>query len=93
MFSFVLAAIGIFGALPLFWGATTARMSGKAAGAGIAIVNSVGAIGAFAGPALMGWLRDLTHSYSAGLWTIALSMAVASILAPRHPVSRPPHGS
>jgi ACS family tartrate transporter-like MFS transporter len=85
LFSFGLAAIGIFGGLPLFWGATTARMSGKAAGAGIAIVNSVGAIGAFAGPALMGWLRDLTHNYSAGLWTIALSMAVASILAPRQP--------
>ena len=83
LFSFVLAAIGIFGALPLFWGATTARMSGKAAGAGIAIVNSVGAIGAFAGPALMGFLRDFTHSYSAGLWTIAGSMAVAAILAPR----------
>jgi len=87
MISFVFAAVGIFGALPLFWGATTARMSGKAAGAGIAIVNSVGAIGAFAGPALMGWLRDLTHSYSAGLWTIALSMAVASLLAPRLPVA------
>ena len=55
-------------------------MSGKAAGAGIAIVNSVGAIGAFAGPALMGWLRDLTHSYSAGLWTIALCMALAALV-------------
>ncbi len=89
MVSFVFAAIGIFGGLPLFWGATTARMSGKAAGAGIAIVNSVGALGAFAGPAMMGWLRDLTHTYSAGLWTIALSMALASILAPRQPLA--PH--
>lgn len=89
MFCFVLAASGIFGGLPLFWSATTARMSGKAAGAGIAIVNSVGAIGAFAGPALMGWLREFTHSYSAGLLTIALSMALASVLAPRQPSATP----
>ena len=38
---------------------------------------------------MMGWLRDLTHTYSAGLWTIALSMALASILAPRQPLA--PH--
>jgi MFS transporter, ACS family, tartrate transporter len=81
--SFVFASIGIFAALPLFWGACTAPMSGKAAGAGIAIVNSIGAIGAFTGPALMGWLRDLTHSYSAGLWAIALSMTLAAFVVPR----------
>jgi MFS transporter, ACS family, tartrate transporter len=82
LLGFALASIGIFGALPLFWGATTARLSGKAAGAGIALVNSVGAVGAFTGPSLMGWLRDATHSYSAGLWAVALSMALAAIAAP-----------
>jgi ACS family tartrate transporter-like MFS transporter len=82
LLGFALASIGIFGALPLFWGATTARLSGKAAGAGIALVNSVGAIGAFTGPSLMGWLRDATRSYSAGLWAVALSMALAAIVAP-----------
>jgi MFS transporter, ACS family, tartrate transporter len=82
LFSFALASIGIFGALPLFWGAATARMSGKAAGAGIAIVNSVGAIGAFTGPSLMGYLHDATRSYSAGLWSIAASMTLAAMVAP-----------
>ena len=83
LISFAVASIGIFGALPLFWGSATARMSGKDAGPGIAIVNSVGAIGAFTGPAIMGWLHDLTHSYSAGLGAIALSMALASVTVPR----------
>ncbi len=89
LFSFALASMGIFGALPLFWGITTARMSDKAAGAGIAIVNSVGAIGAFTGPAIMGWLYDLTHSYSAGLLAISFSMALASLTAPRNAPARP----
>ena len=79
---FALACAGIFGALPLFWSATTARMSGKAAGAGIALVNSVGALGAFTGPSLMGWLHDATRTYSAGLWVVAVSMALAAIAAP-----------
>ena len=56
----------------------TSRLSGKAAGAAIAIVNSAGAVGAFAGPYTMGWLRDATHSYSAGLWAIAACLAVGS---------------
>jgi len=82
LLGFAVACIGIFGALPLFWGATTARLSDKAAGAGIALVNSVGAVGAFTGPSLMGWLRDATGSYSAGLWAVAASMTLAAITAP-----------
>jgi ACS family tartrate transporter-like MFS transporter len=81
---FAFASFGIFGALPLFWSAATAPMKGKAAGPGIAIVNSVGAIGAFTGPAIMGWLRDMTHSYSAGLWAIAVSMTLAALTVPRN---------
>jgi MFS transporter, ACS family, tartrate transporter len=84
LFCFALAAFGLFGALPLFWAAATAPLKGKATGPGIAIVNSVGAVGAFTGPAIMGWLRDLTQSYSAGLWALALSMALAALIVPRN---------
>ena len=80
---FTVAAVGIFAALPLFWGTVTARMTGKAAGAAIAIINSVGAVGGFTGPSLMGWLHDKTHSYSVGLLAIAASMMGAALLAPR----------
>ncbi len=76
--SFCLAAMGLLASLPIFWSVATSRLSGKAAGAAIAIVNSAGAVGAFAGPYAMGWLRDATHSYSAGLWAIAACLAVGS---------------
>jgi ACS family tartrate transporter-like MFS transporter len=77
---FSLAAVGIMAALPIFWSLATSRLTGKAAGAAIAIVNSFGAVGAFAGPYAMGWLRDATHTYTAGLWAIAACLALGAIL-------------
>jgi MFS transporter, ACS family, tartrate transporter len=76
--SFCLAAMGLLASLPIFWSVATSRLSGKAAGAAIAFVNSAGAVGAFAGPYAMGWLHDATHSYSAGLWAIAACLALGS---------------
>ncbi|HEY3703528.1 MAG TPA: MFS transporter [Terracidiphilus sp.] len=78
--SFCLAAMGLLSALPIFWSVATGRLSGKAAGAAIALVNSVGAVGAFAGPYAMGWLRDATHSYVAGLWAIAGCLVLGGLL-------------
>jgi ACS family tartrate transporter-like MFS transporter len=82
---FCLAAMGLLASLPIFWSVAASRLSGKAAGAAIAIVNSAGAVGAFAGPYAMGWLRDSTHSYSAGLWAIAACLALGSafVVQPR----------
>jgi len=78
--SFCVAAMGLLSALPIFWSAAASRLSGKAAGAAIAIVNSVGAVGAFSGPYAMGWLRDATHSFVAGLWAIAACLGAGALL-------------
>jgi len=75
---FSLAAMGILASLPMFWSLAASRLSGKAGGAAIALVNSVGAVGAFAGPSAMGWLHDATHHYTTGLWAIAAAMAVGA---------------
>ena len=80
---FSVAAMGILASLPMFWSLAASRLSGKAAGAAIALVNSVGAVGAFAGPSAMGWLHDVTHHYSAGLWAIAVGMALGGGLVYR----------
>ena len=77
---FCISAMGILAGLPMFWSLAASRLSGKAAGAAIALVNSVGAVGAFAGPSSMGWLHDITHHYSAGLWAIAGAMTLGGIL-------------
>ncbi|HMG85779.1 MAG TPA: MFS transporter [Terracidiphilus sp.] len=86
---FSLAAMGILASLPMFWSLAASRLSGKAAGAAIALVNSVGAVGAFAGPSAMGWLHDVTHHYTAGLWAIAGAMALGGCLVSREALKAP----
>lgn len=79
--SFCIAGMGLMSSLPIFWSMAASRLSGKAGGAAIAIVNSVGAVGAFAGPYAMGWLRDATHSYVAGLLAIAAALGLGAVLS------------
>ncbi len=86
---FSLAAMGILASLPMFWSLAASRLDGKAAGAAIALVNSVGAVGAFAGPSAMGWLHDVTHHYTAGLWAIAGAMALGGALVYREALRAP----
>lgn len=50
-------------------------LAGKSAAAGMATVTTMGILGGFAGPAWMGWMRDVTGSYQVGL----MSMAVPSL--------------
>ena len=77
---FCIAAVGLMASVPIFWSLAASRLSGKAAGTAIAIVNSMGAVGGFAGPYTMGWLRDATHTYTAGLWAIAICLALGAVL-------------
>ncbi len=71
MISFCLAGFGIFACLPVFWTLPTAFLSGAAAAAGIAVINSIGNLAGFAGPFAMGWIRDQTGSYTGGLLLLA----------------------
>ena len=70
------ACLGIFGCLPAFWPLATALLSGAAA-AGIAMINSVGNLAGFYNPTIIGLLRDQTGGYSAGLFWLAATAAMA----------------
>jgi ACS family tartrate transporter-like MFS transporter len=54
MTALTLAALGIYSTLATFWSLPTAFLSGSAAVAGIALINSVGNIGGFVGPTWSG---------------------------------------
>jgi MFS transporter, ACS family, tartrate transporter len=71
MLSLCVAGFGIFANLPVFWSLPTAFLSGAAAAAGIAVINSIGNLAGFAGPFAMGWIRDETGSYAGGLLLLA----------------------
>jgi MFS transporter, ACS family, tartrate transporter len=76
-----LAMLGLASMLGPFWTLATATMSGVGAAAGIALVNSVGNIGGFVGPTIIGFIRDTTHSFSAGLVTVGAVLAAGGLLA------------
>jgi D-galactonate transporter len=79
-------ALGVFAVLPVFWTFPTAFLSGAAAAAGIAVINSVGNLAGFCGPFVMGWLKDYTGNFAAGLWAIAgcAVMGMVIVLMLRH---------
>jgi nitrate/nitrite transporter NarK len=80
MVALSIAGFGIFGNLPVFWTLPTAFLSGPAAAGGIALVNSIGNLAGFAGPYVMGWLKDATGTYQAGLLSLAAAGLTAMII-------------
>ena len=78
---FGLAAIGILSAMPVFWSTSTLSLAGPLVAAHIAVINSIGNLGGFFGPVAMGWLRQTTHSYIAGLASIAMCLAIGAVCA------------
>jgi ACS family tartrate transporter-like MFS transporter len=72
-----ITAAGIWGTLGPFWAMPTAYLSDTAAAGGIALINSIGNLGGFLGPSLVGAIVQRTGNYSTALFTIALSLVIA----------------
>ena len=51
-------------------------LGGTAAAAGIALINAIGNLGGFVGPAIMGGLRDVTGGYTGGLLVLAGALLI-----------------
>jgi D-galactonate transporter len=86
-----LAAAGVLTCAPLFWSLPTAFLSGTAAAAGIAAINSVGNLAGFASPYLIGYLKDLTGSTQIGMYVLAGALVLGAIgvwLTPKQLVNR-----
>ncbi len=73
------AAFGAWSTLPVFWSMPTAFLSGAAAAAGVAYINSIANIAGFIGPFVMGWIKDTTGSFMGGLLIIACVCIAAAI--------------
>ena len=80
LISLGVAICGTYAALAVFWTLPPSFLGGTAAAGGIALINSISNLGGFFGPAIMGWLKQHTGGYSAGLGVLALGMVVAAVL-------------
>jgi ACS family tartrate transporter-like MFS transporter len=75
------ATIGLYGSKPAFWPLPSTFLSGTAAAGGIAMVNSIGNLGGFLGPYIVGWIKDSTQSYAAGLYFLAACAFASGVIA------------
>jgi ACS family tartrate transporter-like MFS transporter len=91
------SALGIFSALPVFWTLPTAMLTGTAAAGGIALINSIGNLAGFAGPYLIGWIKESTGEFSWALLALAvaplISAAITLLLGHNPALERLPKGA
>ena len=74
------AAVGLYSATPPFWSLPTAFLRGDGAAAGIGLINSVGNLGGFVGPYVMGWMQGLSGDFRVGLRVLAASALFSGAL-------------
>jgi MFS family permease len=75
--SMSVATAGVMTALPVFWSLPSARLGGSAAAAGLALINSIGNLGGFVSPYLIGLLASATQSTAAGVLMMTGSLLLA----------------
>jgi ACS family tartrate transporter-like MFS transporter len=89
-----LAGFGFFAVLPVFWTLPTALLSGTAAAAGIAAINSIGNLGGYFGPQVFGLLRDWSGADEVGLIFLAacaiIGIIIVLVLGHDPALERPP---
>jgi D-galactonate transporter len=74
-----IAAFFIFGGGSLFWSIPPTYLSREAAAAGIAVISSLGILGGFVSPTLIGWIKGATGSIQMGLLALT-GLAIAGAL-------------
>ena len=81
IFWIMVAVSGVNAARALFWTIPPRFLSGMAAAGGLAFINSIGTMGGFVGPTIMGFLRDHTGSFAVGQMALGGFLLAASLLA------------
>jgi ACS family tartrate transporter-like MFS transporter len=74
-----IAAIGDLGSRGPFWSLPGRFLASNASAGGIALINTVGAIGGFVGPYAVGVVKDTTGSFAGGLFMLAGLLFVAGL--------------
>jgi sugar phosphate permease len=78
---------GLFATTAPFWSIPSHYLAGSSAAAGIALVTTIGGLGGFASPAIVGWLTDVTGSLAAGqyFYGAIIIVGVAALFAVTKP--------
>jgi ACS family tartrate transporter-like MFS transporter len=74
------ATVGIYGSRAAFWPMPSQFLTGTAAAGAIALINAIGNLGGYVGPFAVGWIKDSTQSFEAGLYFLAASALLGAII-------------
>ena len=80
IFGLSIATFGFYGSKGPFWSMPPMFMTGTAAAASIAWINSIGNLGGFFGPWYVGVIKDLTDSYAGGLYGLAFLCVISAVV-------------
>jgi MFS transporter, ACS family, tartrate transporter len=87
--AFTVAMVGVHSMTGPFWAMASSVLSGSAAAAGIALINSLGNLGGGFGPYWIGRMRTATGGFRAGLWSVAAILAMATVVTILVPLPPP----
>lgn len=76
----LLAAVGTYAPMSVWWSYPTTFLSGLAAAGAVGLINSMGNLGGFVGPYVTGWVRQTTGSFAGAMLYLAASLAAAGML-------------
>ncbi len=76
----IFGATGIMCTMPVFWTMPAAFLSGTAAAGGIALINSIGNLAGYFGPAILGWVAKSTGNPSSGLLVLTGAALLAAVI-------------
>ncbi|MFZ5937333.1 MFS transporter [Pseudomonas sp. HS6-2] len=75
-----MAATGSYTAMSIFWTTPDQALTFKARAIGIAVINAFGNIGSALNPLVVGWLKDLTQSFTAGIVYATALLVMGALL-------------
>ncbi|MBI6549612.1 4-hydroxyphenylacetate permease [Xenorhabdus lircayensis] len=76
----IMASTGSFTAMAVFWTTPDQSISLRARAVGIAVINATGNVGSAVSPLLIGWLKDQTGSFNAGLYFVAGLLLIGALM-------------
>jgi ACS family tartrate transporter-like MFS transporter len=72
--------IGLKAYMPAFWALPSLLLTEAAAAGSIGLINSVGNLGGFVGPTILGTIEDWTGSFIPGLTYLCISMLISATI-------------
>ncbi len=85
---FMVTAAGIKAYQPAFWSLPSLFLTGAAAAGSIGLINSIGNLGGFLGPTVLGTVQEYSGSFVGGIYYLCFSMAICAVIIARLGIGR-----